>query len=108
MELPKGSAGCGHSRGQAPHANPPPPPPHAPISIEDMLATQKELMRVLVKNEAHLGVDRPYHHRQQDMNTSYSDFLATHPPVFFGTKDSLDADDWLLTTESKFSLLHYI
>jgi hypothetical protein len=28
---------------------------------------------------------------------SYSDFLATHP---------LEADDWLYTTESKFSLLH--
>jgi hypothetical protein len=36
---------------------------------------------------------------------SYSDFLATHPPVFSGAKDMLDVDDWLCTTESKFSLL---
>jgi hypothetical protein len=41
------------------------------------------------------------------MTTSYSDFLATHPPVFSGAKDSLDADDWLRTIESKFALLHY-
>jgi hypothetical protein len=41
------------------------------------------------------------------MNTSYSDFLMTHPPLFSGGKDPLEADDWLRTTESKFSLLHY-
>jgi hypothetical protein len=41
------------------------------------------------------------------MNTSYSEFLAAHPPLFSGGKDPLEADDWLRTTESKFSLLHY-
>jgi hypothetical protein len=40
------------------------------------------------------------------MNMSYSDFLATHPLVFSGAKDLLDADNLLYTTESKFSLLH--
>jgi hypothetical protein len=40
------------------------------------------------------------------MNTSYSEFLATHPPLFSGGKDPLEANDWLHTTESKFSLLH--
>jgi hypothetical protein len=40
------------------------------------------------------------------MNTSYSEFLATHPLIFSKAKDSLDADDWLCTTESKFGLLH--
>jgi hypothetical protein len=42
------------------------------------------------------------------MNKSSSDFLATHPSVFSGAKDPLDADDWLRTTESKFGLLHCI
>jgi hypothetical protein len=42
----------------------------------------------------------------QDMNISYSEFLVTHPPLFSGEKDPLEADDWLRTTESKFSLLH--
>jgi hypothetical protein len=42
------------------------------------------------------------------MNTSYSEFLVTHPPLFSGGKDPLEADDWLHTTESKFSLLHCI
>jgi hypothetical protein len=40
------------------------------------------------------------------MNMSYSEFLVTHPPLFFGGKDPLEADDWLRTTESKFSMLH--
>jgi hypothetical protein len=40
------------------------------------------------------------------MNTSYSEFLVTHSPLFFRGKDPLEADDWLRTTESKFSLLH--
>jgi hypothetical protein len=40
------------------------------------------------------------------MNTSYSEFLSTHPPLFCGAKDPLEADDWLRITESKFGLLH--
>jgi hypothetical protein len=102
----EGSTGSGCGRGQAPHANPPPHPPHAPVSIEELLAAQNELMRVLMQNEAHHGVGHPQYYRQQDMNTSYSNFLATHPPVFARAKDPLDANDWLRTTESKFGLLH--
>jgi uncharacterized membrane protein len=40
------------------------------------------------------------------MNTSYSEFLSNHPPLFSRAKDPLEADDWLRTTESKFGLLH--
>jgi hypothetical protein len=39
------------------------------------------------------------------MNTSYSEFLVTHPPLFSRGKDPLEVDDWLRTTESMFSLL---
>jgi hypothetical protein len=41
------------------------------------------------------------------MNMSYSDFLATHPPLFSRSMDPLEADEWLCTTRSKFGLLHY-
>jgi hypothetical protein len=64
-------------------------------------------MSVLVQNEARHGVEHPQHHRHQDMNTSYSDFLATHPLIFSRVKDPLEADDLMHTTESKFGLLHY-
>jgi hypothetical protein len=63
-------------------------------------------MRILVHNEANHGVEHQQHHRQQDMNTSYSDILATHLPVSSRANDALDADDWLFTTKSKFGLLH--
>jgi hypothetical protein len=34
------------------------------------------------------------------------DFLATHSPVFADATDPLEADNWLLTIEFKFELLH--
>jgi hypothetical protein len=67
---------------------------------------QNELMTLFIQNETRHGAERPQHPRHQDMNTSYSEFLATHPPLFSGGKDPLEADDWLRTIESKFSLLH--
>jgi hypothetical protein len=42
------------------------------------------------------------------MNMSYSEFLVTHPPHLSLGKDLLEADDWLRTTESMFSMLHCI
>jgi hypothetical protein len=59
-----------------------------------------------VRNEANCGEEHLQHHRQRDMNTSYFDFLATHPLVFSRARDPLQVDDWLRTTESKFGLLH--
>jgi hypothetical protein len=62
LDILEGSTGRGHGRGQAPHANPLPPPPRAPVSIEELVATQNELMRVLMQNEAHRGAGHPHHH----------------------------------------------
>jgi hypothetical protein len=106
LDIPEGSALRGHGRGHPSRGNAPPPPPHSPVSLEKLLATQNELMTLLTQNEACRGAERPQHPRYQDMNTSYSEFLATHPPLFSRGKDPLEADDWLCTTESKFSLLH--
>jgi hypothetical protein len=65
-------------------------------------------MTLFIQNEVRHGAECPQHPRYQDMNTSYSEFLKTHPPLFSGGKDPLEADNWLRTTESKFSLLHCI
>jgi hypothetical protein len=40
------------------------------------------------------------------MDSSYLDFLATHPPVFAVATNRSEVDSWLRTTESKFRLLH--
>jgi hypothetical protein len=41
------------------------------------------------------------------MDSSYLDFLVTHPPIFAKAMDPLEADNWLHTMDSKFELLHY-
>jgi hypothetical protein len=79
LDIPEGSVG--HGRGQVPCGGAPPPPPRLPISIEQLLATQNDQMRRLVKNDERRGAEcqQPRH---QERNSLYSDFLATHPLVF--------------------------
>jgi hypothetical protein len=100
LDIPKGSGRSG--RGQVPHGGAPPPPP---VSLEQLLATQNDLMRRLIENDEHRGVERQQP-RHQERDSSYSNFLATHPPVFADATDPLEADSWLHTTESEFGLLH--
>jgi hypothetical protein len=99
---PEGSVGRG--RGQVPCGGAPPPPP---ISLEQLLAMQNDLMRRLVENDKRHGVEHQ-EPRHQERDSSYSDFLATHPPVLADATDPLEADSWLRMTESMFGLLHYI
>jgi hypothetical protein len=62
-------------------------------------------MRRLIENDEHHGAEG-HQPRHQERDSSYSDFLATHPPVFTDATDPLETDSWLCTTESKFGLLH--
>jgi hypothetical protein len=84
LDIPMGSAGRGC--GQAPRGNAPPPPPHPPVSLEQLLATWNDLMRLLMENETRHGADRQQP-RHQDWDSSYSNFLATHPPIFAKAMD---------------------
>jgi hypothetical protein len=103
LDILEGSIGC--VRGQVPHGNAPPPPPHPPISLEQLLATQNDLMRRLVENDEHRGAERQQP-RHQERVSSYSYFLTTHLSVFADAIDPLEADSWFCPTESKFGLLH--
>jgi hypothetical protein len=76
-----------------------------PVSLEQLLATQNDLMRRLVKNDEH-RVAELQQPRHQDRDSSYLDILATHPPVFADVTDPLEADNWLHMTEYKFGLVH--
>jgi hypothetical protein len=60
-----------------------------------------------VDNAERRGAERqqPQH---QERDSSYSNFLATHPPVFTDATNPLEVDSWLRTMESKFGLLHCI
>jgi hypothetical protein len=64
-------------------------------------------MRRLVENDERRGAERQQP-RNQERDSSHSDFLPTHLIVFADATDPLEADSWLHTTESKFGLLHCI
>jgi hypothetical protein len=88
-----------------PHDSAPPPPPLPPVSLEQLLATQNGLMRRLVENDEYRGAEHQQP-RHQETDSSYSDFLATHPPIFADATDPLEVDSRLRTTDSMFGLLH--
>jgi hypothetical protein len=87
---PHGVAPTG-PRGAALASPPLPPPPPPPVSIEQLLATQNELMRVLIENLMHRGVHQPHH--PPVMDSSYTDFLVMHPLTFVKVADPLEADN---------------
>jgi hypothetical protein len=55
LDIPEGSVGCGH--GQVPCGGAPPPTPRPPVSLEQLLATQNDLMRRLVENDERRGAE---------------------------------------------------
>jgi hypothetical protein len=65
--------------------------PALPISLEQLLATQNDLMRRLVENDERRGAEHQQP-RHQEKDSSYSNFLATHPPVFADVTNPLEAD----------------
>jgi hypothetical protein len=56
IDISEGPAGRG--RGQAPRGN---APPHLLVIFEQLLATQNDLMRTLVKNDKRRGAEHPQH-----------------------------------------------
>src|SRR6185369_9919710 len=76
-----------------------PPPP----GIAEVLAAQTEILRQLV--QAQPQQQRGGHHANQLQEASYQDFLSTQPLLFTKADEPLDADAWIRTIESMFSLL---
>jgi hypothetical protein len=110
LDMPKSSNACAGAaaagpRGPTSELPPPPPLPPPLVSLKQLLATQNELMRMLTENLVHHGVHQPHH--QPMMDSSYTDFLATHPLSFAEAADPLEVNKWLRIIESKFGLLHY-
>jgi hypothetical protein len=79
-------------------------PPPAPPNLAEVMARQIELLNQLVQAQMN-----QYHHQQwgrdEPPSAGYQDFFSTQPPLFHKTEESLDADAWLSTIESKFALL---
>ena len=91
--------GFGNTNGSGSQQPPPPPP-----NFAEYLATQTELLRQLVQGQQQQQ-PRGGHNVHQPQAAGYPEFLATQPPLFNKTKEPLDADAWIRTIESKFSLL---
>jgi hypothetical protein len=70
-----------------------------PVCLEQLLASQNDLMRRLVENDERCGAERQQP-RHQERDSSSSDFLVTHSPVFADVTDPLEVDSWLHTAES--------
>jgi hypothetical protein len=87
----RAGAAINELRNVAHRTPPPPPPPPPPVSLEQLLATPNELMRVLTENLMQREARLP--HRQPGVDTSYTDFLAMHPPTFTEAIDPLEADN---------------
>jgi hypothetical protein len=57
--FPEGSTPHGRGHGQPPHGNASPPPSCPSVSLEQLLATQDELMTLLIQNETRYGAEHP-------------------------------------------------
>jgi hypothetical protein len=87
------------------NGNPPPPSSltQAIALILESRDEQTELLWQLVANSTRGG--NGARNAPAPAPTTYSDFVATHPPLFTEAGEPLDADHWLRVMESKFGLL---
>jgi hypothetical protein len=85
-----------------------PPPPSLAQAIALILESRDEqtkLLQQLVDNFTHGG--NGARNAPAPALTTYSDFAATHPPLFTEAGEPLEANHWLWVMETKFGLLHY-
>jgi hypothetical protein len=75
-------------------------------SILESRDEQTELLRQLVTNSTRDG--NGARNAPALAPTTYSDFAATHPPLFTEAGEPLEADHWFRVVESKFGLLRCI
>ena len=81
-----------------------PPPPAPPPGFTEVVIAQTELFRQFVQGQQ-FQQQRDGHNVHQPQIAGYLEFLKTQPPLFHVTEEPLDADSWIRTIESKFSLL---
>ena len=86
----------------APSSSQSPPPPPPPTLVE-IVAQQAQLINLLVQGQ--LNNQQEHVPRAQNRESSYADFESTRPPIFATAADPLEADNWIHTMESKFSLI---
>ena len=84
----------------------PPNPPDLAQAIAAMLTGCDEQMALLSEIVEQGRAQQPEHHHQPPI-PGYEQFLSTQPPLFHKADEPLEADSWLYTIESKFTLHSY-
>ena len=84
----------------------PPNPPNLAQAIVAML-TGRDEQTALLREIVEQGRAQRHEHHLQPPAPRYPEFLATQPPLFHKTDEPLEADSWLWTIESKFTLYPY-
>ena len=84
----------------------PPPPPDLVQSIAAMLIGRDEQTALLHHLLEQVAAPRPGVHHPPPV-PGYPEFLGTQPPLFHKANEPLEADSWLRTIESKFTLHPY-
>ena len=84
----------------------PPNPPDLAQAIAAMLTGRDEQTALLREIVQQGRVPRPEQHHQPPI-PGYEQFLGTQPPLFHKADEPLEADSWLRTIESKFTLHPY-
>ncbi|WVZ88188.1 hypothetical protein U9M48_034735 [Paspalum notatum var. saurae] len=88
----------GQHLGSEQQANGAPPPPE----LATLIVQQGELIRLLAEERQGRGNGQ---REPRNRGISYRDFEDLRPPIFSKCPEPLDADDWLRTIRSKFTLL---
>jgi hypothetical protein len=102
----RGQDGAGTSHGRETTPNPPPVPPtlaEAIAALVNATADNTRFLREMAGHQYQQQGGRAY--LQGPHETSYLDFLETHPSLFVKAEDPLEADEWIRVIEQKFGLL---
>src|SRR6266540_5634080 len=79
------------------------PTPSPPPTLAEIVVQQAQLINLLAQGL--LNNQQGHGRRDHAHESSYADFESTRPPIFTSAAEPLEADNWIRTIESKFSLI---
>jgi len=88
-------AGRGRGRGHGRGAN-------APISMEELMHTQNEMMHAFLQHLQHQPAAPPP--PPVYVRDKHREFMKGQPPVFTHSADPMEADDWLCAVERQLNI----
>ena len=93
--------GGGRGRGRGRGVPPNPPPPLPPMTIEQLMAMQAQLMQTMMQHIQNQPVGGPLPVQVRDKR---GEFMKGCPPIFTHAANPLEADDWLRAVEKQLNM----